>query len=69
MGHWAIYILDEPITKGRSQPIGGHVSYPTDSPIATRLGLYSSLSDSSPISVFSAFSTTPISGLLKSYMA
>ena len=35
--------LDQPITKAWCQPVGGRVSYPTDSPIATRLGLYSSL--------------------------
>ena len=35
--------LDQPITKSRCQPIGGHVSYPTDSPIVSRLGLFSSL--------------------------
>ena len=27
--------LEQPITKAWCQPIGGHVSYPTDSPIAT----------------------------------
>ena len=39
--------LDQPITKGWCQPIGGHGSYPTDSPIATRQGLYISLPTSS----------------------
>ena len=29
--------------KGWYQPIGGHVSYPTDSPTSTSLGLFSSL--------------------------
>ena len=36
-------IFRPPITKGWCQPIWGHVSYPTDNPIATRLGLCSSL--------------------------
>ena len=35
--------LYQPITKGWCQPIGGHVTYPTDRPIAIRLGLCSSL--------------------------
>ena len=35
--------LDQPIKKAQCQPIGGHVSYLPDSPIATRLGLCSSL--------------------------
>ena len=35
--------LDQPITKTWCQPIGGHVSNPTDCLIATRLGLCSSL--------------------------
>ena len=35
--------LDQPITIGWCQPVGGHVSYLTDSPDATRLGLCSSL--------------------------
>ena len=35
--------LDQSITKSRCQPIGDHVSYPTDCPIATRPGLCSSL--------------------------
>ena len=35
--------LDQPITKAWCQPIRGHVSYPTDSPVATRLGLCNSL--------------------------
>ena len=34
---------DHAITKGSCHPTGGHVSYPTDSPIATRLGLYISI--------------------------
>ena len=38
--------FDQPITKGWCQPIGGDVSYPTDSPTATRLGLCNSLSHS-----------------------
>ena len=33
----------QPITKGRYQSIGGHVSYPTDNHITARLGLCSSL--------------------------
>ena len=37
--------LHHPITKAWCQPIGGHVSYPTDDPIATRLELCSSLWD------------------------
>ena len=48
--------LDQPITKAWYQPIGGHVSYPTDSRIATRLGLCISLcwpDSSSPWSVMS----------------
>ena len=36
--------INQPITKGRCQSIGGHVSYPTHSPYAIRLGLRSSLS-------------------------
>ena len=36
--------LDQPITKGWCQPYGHHVSYPMDSPPATQLGLYISLS-------------------------
>ena len=32
-----------PITKGWCQPIGSHVSYPTNSPTSTRLRLFSSL--------------------------
>ena len=36
--------LDHPITQGWCQPIGGHVSYSTDSPITTRLELCGSLS-------------------------
>ena len=35
--------LDQTITKGQCQPIGGHVLYPIDSPITTRLGLCSCL--------------------------
>ena len=35
--------LDQPITKGWCQPLVGHVPYPIDSHIATRLGLCSSL--------------------------
>ena len=35
--------LDQPITKWWCQSIRGHVSYPTDSPIVTKLGLCSSL--------------------------
>ena len=35
--------LNQPITKAWCQPTGSHVSYPTDSPIATRLILCSSL--------------------------
>ena len=35
--------LDQPITKGWCQPMGGHASHPTDSPIATMLGMCSSL--------------------------
>ena len=38
--------LNQLITKEWCQPIGSHVSYPTDSPIATRLGLCSSLLES-----------------------
>ena len=34
---------DNPIAKASCQPIRGHVSYPTDSPTATRLGLSNSL--------------------------
>ena len=37
-----------PVTKGWCQPIGGHVSHPTDSPITARLGLCSSLIDPCP---------------------
>ena len=40
--------VDQSIIKG-CQPIGGHVSYPTDSPNATRLGLWNRLVISSPI--------------------
>ena len=36
-------IMSQQITKERCQPIGGHVSYPTDCPNATRLALCSSL--------------------------
>ena len=32
-----ILCLDQPTTKGRCQPIGGHVSYPIDISTATRL--------------------------------
>ena len=35
--------LDQPIIKGWCQPIGSYVSYHTDSPITTRLGLCSRL--------------------------
>ena len=35
--------LDYPITKGWCQPIWGHVSYPTDSPISNMLRLCNSL--------------------------
>ena len=35
--------FDQPIIKGWCQPVEGHVSNPTDSPPATRLGLCSSL--------------------------
>ena len=35
--------LNQPITKGWCQPIGGHFSYATDNPTATKLGLCSSL--------------------------
>ena len=42
LGNRNVY-LDQLITKAWCQPIGGHVSYPTDSPFATRLGLFSSL--------------------------
>ena len=35
--------IDQPITKGCCQPYGSHVSDPTDSLTATRLGLCSSL--------------------------
>ena len=37
-------IFRQPIAKGGFQPIGGYVSYPTDSHTATRLGPCSSLS-------------------------
>ena len=42
LGNPKLY-LDQPVTKGWCQAIGGHVSYPTDSPTATWLGLCSSL--------------------------
>ena len=35
--------LDKPITHPTTQPNGGHVSHPIDSPTATTLGLWSSL--------------------------
>ena len=35
--------IDQSITKGGYHLIGGHVSYPSDSPITTKLGLWSSL--------------------------
>ena len=35
--------LDQPITKGKCQPTGGHISFPTDRPDATKLRLFSSL--------------------------
>ena len=35
--------LDQPITKGRCQPPGGHVTLTTDTPTSTRRGLWSSL--------------------------
>ena len=40
--------LNQPITKGWCQPIGGHVSYATHCPNATVPGLCSSLSQPSP---------------------
>ena len=45
--------LDQPITKGWCQPIGDHVFYPTDSPIATTLGVCSSLWNSGNQAVLS----------------
>ena len=45
--------IDQPITKGWCQPIGGHVSYPTGRPNATRLGLCNSLQKASQHSVLS----------------
>ena len=42
LGNTNLY-LDQPIAKAWRQPIAGHVSYPTDSPTASRLGLCSSL--------------------------
>ena len=43
--------LDWQNTKGWCQPTISHVSYPTDSPTATRLGLCSSLSQAGSISI------------------
>ena len=43
LGNRNLY-LNQPVTKAWCQPIGGHISYTTDSPIAIRLGLFSSLS-------------------------
>ena len=40
--------LDHLIAKVWCQPIGGHVSFPPDSPNTTRLGLCSSLADCRP---------------------